>query len=104
MKRLRKPLPKHYSPSPLRMRIGGFSMAAISFLARIEELIWLNVLARRCRCEWTYHRDGVGSINIRAKYLGQFSVVGAMAPPTGLWFSPHTRVARGPRREGALLQ
>jgi putative transposase len=46
------------------------------------------------KCGWTYHRDGVGSINIRAKYLGQFPVVGVMAPPTGLRFSPHTRVAR----------
>jgi hypothetical protein len=48
VKRLRKPLPKHYSPSPRSQRIGGFSIASISFLARIEELIWLNVLARRC--------------------------------------------------------
>jgi hypothetical protein len=28
--------------------MGGFSIAAISFLARIEELICLNILARRC--------------------------------------------------------
>ena len=49
----------------------------------------------RCpKCGWTYHRDGVGSINIRQKYLGQFPVVGAMAPPTGIRFYPHTRVAR----------
>lgn len=41
----------------------------------------------RCpRCKWTYHRDGVGAINIRAKYRGDFGscVVGAMAPPTSI--------------------
>jgi putative transposase len=48
------------------------------------------------KCKWTYHRDGVGSINIRQKYLGQLPVVGAMAPPTGMRFRPHTRVAREP--------
>jgi len=59
----------------------------------------------RCtKCGWTYHRDGVGSINIRQKYLGQLPVVGVMAPPTGLRFRPHTRVARGQLREVALLQ
>ena len=59
----------------------------------------------RCpKCGWTYHRDGVGSINIRQKYLGQLPVVGAMAPPTGLRFGPHTRVARRQLREAALLQ
>jgi putative transposase len=48
-------------------------------------------------CRWSYHRDGVGSINIRAEYQGVFGsplVVGEMAPPTGLRFWPHTRVAR----------
>jgi putative transposase len=59
----------------------------------------------RCpKCGWTYHRDGVGAINIRQKYLGQFPVVGAMAPPTGVRFGPHTRVARWQRREAVLLQ
>jgi len=54
----------------------------------------------RCpKCGWTYHRDGVGSINIRHKYLGQLPVVGAMAPPTGIRFRPHTRVAREQSRE-----
>lgn len=52
----------------------------------------------RCpQCGWTYHRDGVGSINIRAKYQGIFGtslVVGEMAPPTGIRYFPHTRVAR----------
>jgi putative transposase len=54
-----------------------------------------------CKCGFVYHRDGVGSWNIRAKYLGDFGspVVGAMAPPTGLRFSPHARVARGRPRE-----
>jgi putative transposase len=46
-------------------------------------------------CHWTYHRDGVGAINIRQKYLGQVPVVGAMAPPTGLSYHAHTRVAHG---------
>jgi hypothetical protein len=30
----KRPLLKHYSPSPLRMRRGGFSIAAIFFLGR----------------------------------------------------------------------
>ena len=49
----------------------------------------------RCpKCHWTYHRDGVGAINIRQKYLGSFPVIGDMAPPIGLRFRPHTSVAR----------
>ncbi len=44
-------------------------------------------------CKWKYHRDGVGSINIRAKYLASLPVVGGMAPPTSLRFGPQTRVA-----------
>jgi putative transposase len=52
----------------------------------------------RCSsCGFRYHRDGVGAINIRAKYQGNFGnslVVGVMAPPTGLRFAPHTCVAR----------
>ena len=55
------------------------------------------------RCRFVFHRDGVGAINIRRKYLGQLPVVGVMAPPTGLRFSPHVRVARA-HREAALLQ
>jgi putative transposase len=51
----------------------------------------------RCpRCGWTYHRDGVGAINIRAKYRGEFGsrhVVGGMAPPTSLRFYPQAGVA-----------
>ena len=39
----------------------------------------------RCpKCGWTYHRDGVGAINIRQKYLGHGPVVGAMAPPISI--------------------
>lgn len=40
----------------------------------------------RCKCGFRYHRDGVGSFNIRAKYLGNFgsAVVGAMASPIGV--------------------
>jgi len=55
------------------------------------------------KCHWTYHRDGIGSINIRQKYLGQLPVVGDMAPPTGIRFYPHTRVASRQRREAAPL-
>ena len=58
----------------------------------------------RCpKCNWTYHRDGVGSINIRGKYLGQLPVVGVMAPPTGLRFGPQTRVAHPQGREAVGL-
>jgi putative transposase len=46
------------------------------------------------RCRFTWHRDGVGAVNIRQKYLGCGPVVGGMAPPTGMRFRPHTRVAR----------
>jgi putative transposase len=60
----------------------------------------------RCpRCKWTYHRDGVGSINIRAKYQGVFGsplVVGRMARPTSMRYYPHTGVARGQLREAAM--
>jgi putative transposase len=54
-------------------------------------------------CQWSYHRDGVGAINIRAKYLGQLPVVGVMAPPTGLRYTPHVRVARVQAREAVGL-
>lgn len=39
-----------------------------------------------CECGFTYHRDGVGSINIRRKYLGHLGVpvAAAMAPPVGI--------------------
>ena len=39
-----------------------------------------------CKCGFTYHRDGVGAINIRQKYLGCLGnpVAAAMAPPVGL--------------------
>jgi hypothetical protein len=33
-KHCKKPLAKHYSPSPLRMRKDGFSIAGISFLSK----------------------------------------------------------------------
>jgi len=38
------------------------------------------------RCGFTWHRDGVGAMNIRAKYRGDFGshVVGGMAPPTSI--------------------
>jgi len=39
-----------------------------------------------CKCGFTYHRDGVGAINIRQKYLGCFSnpVAADMTPPVGI--------------------
>ena len=39
-----------------------------------------------CGCGFEYHRDGVGAMNIRQKYLGCLGdpVVAAMAPPVGL--------------------
>ncbi|CAB1129486.1 transposase [Candidatus Hydrogenisulfobacillus filiaventi] len=47
-------------------------------------------------CGFRFHRDGVGAINIRRKYLGSGPVVGAMASPTGVRWQPHqhARVAR----------
>ena len=47
-------------------------------------------------CGFIYHRDGVGSFNIRAKYLGNLGspVVGAMASPIGI---RHSDVARTKR-------
>lgn len=47
----------------------------------------------RCRhCGFEYHRDGVGSINIRRKYLGDSTpVVGLMASPVGVRYRPHQR-------------
>jgi len=50
-------------------------------------------------CQWSYHRDGVGAINIRRKYLDYGPVVGVMAPPTGMRFRSHTRVARSLKDE-----
>lgn len=40
----------------------------------------------KCSCGFHYHRDGVGAINIRRKYLGEFAtpVVGLMMRPTGI--------------------
>ncbi len=56
-----------------------------------------------CRkCGYRAHRDGVGAMNIRYKYRGEFGVphvVAEMAPATGIRFAPHTRVARSQGRE-----
>ncbi len=40
----------------------------------------------RCKCGFTYHRDGVGAINIRQKYIGKFglSVSTPILPPIGV--------------------
>jgi putative transposase len=54
------------------------------------------------RCRFVWHRDGVGAVNIWRKYLGSGPVVGVMAPPTGMRFRPHTRVARGEREAAPL--
>lgn len=46
----------------------------------------------KCSCGFRFHRDGVGSINIRQKYLGgMLPVVGVMASPIGLRFRPHVQ-------------
>ena len=45
-----------------------------------------------CKCGFQFDRDGVGSYNIRAKYLGNFGspVIGlSMASPSGVRFRPH---------------
>ena len=40
----------------------------------------------KCKCGFTYHRDGVGAINIRQKYLGCLGnpVAATMASPIGI--------------------
>jgi putative transposase len=51
-------------------------------------------------CTWQYHRDGVGAINIRRKYLDHGPVVGDMTPPTGMRYNPHSsRSSLSNRRE-----
>jgi putative transposase len=58
------------------------------------------------KCGFHFHRDGIGAMNIRAKYQGIFGsslVVGSMAHPTGMRYFPHVRVARGQLREAAGL-
>jgi putative transposase len=61
----------------------------------------------RCpKCGWTYHRDGVGAMNIRYKYRGELGsrhVVGAMAPPTSLRYYPQSGVARSQGRENVCV-
>lgn len=42
-----------------------------------------------CHCGFRSHRDLVGALNIRTKYLGHGPVVGEMAPPIGVRFHPH---------------
>ncbi len=57
-----------------------------------------------CRaCGFRFHRDGVGSANLRRKYLGQFDVpvVGVMASPIGLRYRPHVRCSSGSRNHPA---
>jgi putative transposase len=46
------------------------------------------------RCGFTWHRDGVGAINIRQKYLGCGPVVGDMAPPIGMRYELRAGVAQ----------
>jgi putative transposase len=46
----------------------------------------------KCRfCKSTFHRDIVGAFNIRKKYLGKGQVVGVMASPISLRYSPHMK-------------
>jgi len=58
------------------------------------------------KCGWTYHRDGVGAMNIRYKYRGEYGVphvVADMAPAMGIRHLPHTRVAREQLRENVCV-
>ena len=45
-----------------------------------------NKRSYKCKCGFNYHRDGVGAINIRQKYLGCLGtpVVATMASPVGI--------------------
>jgi putative transposase len=50
----------------------------------------------RCRwCGFSFHRDGVGAINIRRTYTGSGLVVGAMASPTGVRYHAHLSRSSG---------
>jgi putative transposase len=49
-------------------------------------------------CGFTWHRDAVGAINIRQKYLGCGPVVGDMAPPIGIRYTPRAGVAQKEQR------
>ncbi len=50
----------------------------------------------RCTaCGFTMHRDAVGALNIRQKYLGAIPVVGAMASPT-IGVRYHAHLSRSP--------
>ena len=58
------------------------------------------------KCGFIWHRDGVGAMNIRYKYRGEFGVphvVAAMAPAAGIRHLPHTRVAREQSRENVCV-
>jgi putative transposase len=58
------------------------------------------------QCGFTWHRDGVGAMNIRYKYRGEFGiphVVAAMAPAIGMRYMPHTGVARERLRENVCM-
>ena len=60
-----------------------------------------------CKCGFKYHRDGVGAINIRNKYLGHFGVpvvaekvFDRMTPPLGFRLTvPKVQVALSPIKE-----
>jgi putative transposase len=58
------------------------------------------------KCGFCYHRDGVGAINIRAKYCGEFGIpriVAVMAPASGIRYMPQTGVAREQLRENVCV-
>jgi putative transposase len=50
------------------------------------------------QCGFSWHRDAVGAINIRQKYLGCGPVVGDMAPPIGIRFTARAGVAHQEER------
>jgi putative transposase len=61
-------------------------------------------------CGYSYHRDGVGTLNIKSKYLKKYQgcapVVGDMAPPVGVRFADgrcSLNIKRGPSLSGEAL-
>lgn len=86
-----------------RLNIG--KTAQLDELAHTCGELYSQTLVFHCTnkaCRFSWHRDGVGACNIRQKYRGEFGVphvVGGMAPPTGMGFAPHARVAHLARDE-----
>jgi len=53
----------------------------------------------RCKCGFSYHRDGVGALNIRQKYTGAIPIVADMIPAVGVRYAtPRNTLRRGTPR------